>query len=207
MLCGSAFCLRRFCTFRLPRVGEGFGIDRSTVIKWRRRFRETGRIGRARIGGTRKAVLEPWREWLEERVNGRPDVTLAVLQAALPEKGVKISDVSISGFLRRIGPSYKKTVYASEQDRTDIRRKRDRWMRWRGKLDPERPVFVDETWIKTNMASLRGRSQRGQPLKAKVPHGHCKTMTFPAALRTGSVKAPCVFDGPINGLRFTAWVE
>ena len=89
-------------------VGEGFGIDRSTVIKWRRRFRETGRIGRARIGGTRKAVLEPWREWLEERVNGRPDVTLAVLQAALLEKGVKISDVSISSFLRRIGPSYKK---------------------------------------------------------------------------------------------------
>ena len=64
-------------------VGESFGIDRSTVIKWRRRFRETGRIGRAGIGGTRKAVLEPWREWLEERVNGRPDVTLAVLQAAL----------------------------------------------------------------------------------------------------------------------------
>ena len=83
MLCGSAFCLRRFCTFRLPRVGEGFGIDRSTVIKWRRRFRETGRIGRARIGGTRKAVLELWREWLEERVNSRPDVTLALLQAAL----------------------------------------------------------------------------------------------------------------------------
>ena len=21
------------------------------------------------------------------------------------------------------------------------------------------------------------------------------------------MKAPCVFDGPINGLRFTAWVE
>ena len=90
--------------------------------------------------------------------------------------------MSISGFLRRIGPSYKKTVYAGERDRTDIRRKRDRWMRWRGKLDPERPVFVDETWIKTN--GVLARAQQGAALKAKVPHGHCKTMTFPAT--------PCV---------------
>jgi len=57
------------------------------------------------------------------------------------------------------------------------------------------------------MAPLRGRSPRGTPLKAKVPHGHWKTMTFLAALRAGSVEAPCVFDGPVNGVRFTAWVE
>ena len=32
-------------------------------------------------------------------------------------------------------------------------------------------------------------------------------MTFLAALRTGGIKAPCVFDGPINGCLFQAWVE
>ncbi len=32
-------------------------------------------------------------------------------------------------------------------------------------------------------------------------------MTFLAALRHDGIEAPCVFDGPINGPRFTTWVE
>jgi putative transposase len=41
----------------------------------------------------------------------------------------------------------------------------------------------------------------------KVPHGHWKTQTFLAALRCDRVEAPCLFDGPINGERFLAYVE
>ena len=68
-------------------------------------------------------------------------------------------------------------------------------------------MFVDETWAKTNMAPLRGWCRRGERLKAKVPHGHWQTMTFLAALRHDRIDAPCVFDGPINGVSFLAWVE
>ena len=32
-------------------------------------------------------------------------------------------------------------------------------------------------------------------------------MTFLAALRHDGIEAPCVFDGPINGERFSAWVK
>jgi len=32
-------------------------------------------------------------------------------------------------------------------------------------------------------------------------------MTFLAALRSDRIDAPCVFDGPINGERFRAYVE
>jgi transposase len=42
---------------------------------------------------------------------------------------------------------------------------------------------------------------------AKVPHGHWKTATFLAALRNDRIEAPCLFDGPINGERFLAYVE
>jgi transposase len=68
-------------------------------------------------------------------------------------------------------------------------------------------VFIDETWAKTNMAPLRGWATRGKRLKAKVPHGHWQTMTFLAALRQDRIDAPCVFDGPINGASFLAYVE
>lgn len=57
------------------------------------------------------------------------------------------------------------------------------------------------------MTRLYGRSPRGQRLRATAPHGHWQTLTFLAALRHDRITAPCVFDGPINAQRFTAWVE
>ena len=32
-------------------------------------------------------------------------------------------------------------------------------------------------------------------------------MTFLAALRCDRIDAPCVFDGPVNAISFTAYVE
>jgi transposase len=49
--------------------------------------------------------------------------------------------------------------------------------------------------------------REGKRLKANVPHGHWKTLTFLAALRHDGLTAPCVFDGPINGESFLRYVE
>jgi transposase len=68
-------------------------------------------------------------------------------------------------------------------------------------------VFIDETWIKTNMAPLRGWAPKGRRLRAFAPHGHWRTLTFLGALRCDGLTAPCVFDGPINGQSFRAYVE
>jgi len=101
----------------------------------------------------------------------------------------------------------KKTVVASERDRPDVARRRAQWQAYQGRIDPERLVFIDETWTKTNMAPLRGWAQRGERLNAKVPHGHWQTMTFVAALRHDRIEAPWVLDGPINGEAFRTYVE
>ncbi len=68
-------------------------------------------------------------------------------------------------------------------------------------------MFIDETWVKTNMAPLRGWGPRGKRLRAKVPHRRWKTMTFIAALRHDRVDAPWLIDGPVNGERFRLYVE
>jgi transposase len=75
------------------------------------------------------------------------------------------------------------------------------------RVDPSRLVFIDETWTRTNMAPLRGWAARGERLKASVPHGHWKTMTFLAALRHDRVEAPWLLDGPIDGESFRTYVE
>lgn len=74
-------------------------------------------------------------------------------------------------------------------------------------LSVERLVFLDETWVKTNMTRPRGRALKGQRLIAKVPHGHWKTTTFLAALRVTGMTAPLVVDGAINGAVFLAYVR
>jgi len=106
----------------------------------------------------------------------------------------------------RRGSASKKTVFASEQARPDVARRRRRWKAGQGRIDARRLVFIDETWIKTNMAPLRGWAPRGRRLKALVPFGHWKTLTFVAALRCDRIAAPLVLDGPINGVAFHSYV-
>ncbi len=101
----------------------------------------------------------------------------------------------------------KKSLRAVEQGRADVARKRKRWKAWQSRFDPRRLVFIDETWIKTNMAPLRGWGPKGKRLRGFAPHGRWRTMTFLAALRCDGLTAPCVFDGPINGECFRAYVD
>ena len=105
------------------------------------------------------------------------------------------------------GCALKKTLFAVERARADIARHRKRWKAWQAKLDPERLVFIDETWIRTNMAPLRGWGPKGERVRGFAPHGRWHTLTFVGALRCDRFTAPCVFDGPINGVSFLAYVE
>jgi len=89
----------------------------------------------------------------------------------------------------------------------DIAAARCRWRRRQRRLNPKRLVFLDETWTKTNMTPLRGRSRRGERLLGAAPFGHWNTSTFLAGLRHDRIIAPAVFDGAINGHGFRAWVE
>jgi len=101
----------------------------------------------------------------------------------------------------------KKTLEASERAREDIAAARRLWAELQARLDIRRLVFLDETWMKTNMARLVGWAPRGQRLIGRVPHGHWKTTTFLAGLRHDRIVAPLVVDGAIDGTMFRAWVE
>jgi transposase len=98
-------------------------------------------------------------------------------------------------------------LVAREQDRPDVSRRRAQWRNYQGLIDPARLIFIDETWAKTNMTRTHGWAPRGARLVDRVPHGHWKTSTFLAGLRHDRIVAPCLFDGPINGERFLAYVE
>src|SRR5579872_2948707 len=101
----------------------------------------------------------------------------------------------------------KKSVVAGERDRPDVARRRAQWIKYQDRVEPERLVFIDETWTRTDMAPLRGWAPCGQRLVGKVPHGRWKTMTFLAALRHDRIEAPWLLEGPIDGESFTLYLE
>jgi transposase len=188
-------------------AAKQFGVAISTAIGWMQRVEETGSIAPGQMGGHKpKAISGEHAIWLSQRMkNG--DFTLRGLVAELAERGLKVDYRSVWEFVHAEELSFKKSVVAGERDRPDVARRRAQWTKYQDRVEPERLVFIDETWTRTDMAPLRGWAPRGHRLTAKVPHGRWKTMTFLAALRHDRIEAPWFIEGPIDGESFRLYVE
>jgi hypothetical protein len=88
-----------------------------------------------------------------------------------------------------------------------VKEKRRAWRERMPGLDPKKLVFLDETGANTKMTRRYGRAPRGERVVGRVPHGHWKTTTFVAALRSEGLVAPMVIDGAMNGDLFVAYVR
>src|SRR6266446_8895020 len=189
------------------RAAKQFGVGISTAINWVNRQRETGSVAPGQMGGHRpKAILGQYRIWLLQRIKDR-DFTLRGLVVELAERGLKVDYRSVWEFVHAEKLSFKKSVAPGERDRPDVARRRAQWIGYQNRVEPDRLVFIDETWARTDMAPLRGWALRGHRLPAKVPHGRWRTTTFLAALRHDRIVAPWLVDGPIDGESFRTYVE
>ena len=188
-------------------AAKQFGVAISTAINWVNRLRETGSVAPGKMGGHKpRAISGEHRVWLLQRIKDG-DFTLRGLVVELAERGLKVDYRSVWEFVHAEKLSFKKSVVAGERDRPDVARRRAQWTKYQGRIEPERLVFIDETWTKTNMAPLRGWAPCGERLIAKVPHGRWKTTTFLAALRHDRIDAPWLLEGPIDGESFRTYVE
>ena len=70
-----------------------------------------------------------------------------------------------------------------------------------------RLVFVDESGANTKMTRLRGRAMGGRRLVGRIPWGNYQTGTLISGIRLEGPCAPWLFEGPMNGGMFLAWVE
>lgn len=74
-------------------------------------------------------------------------------------------------------------------------------------LDHRRLLFLDESGAKTNMTRLYGRAPRGMRVRDSVPTGRWETTTMIAVVGRNGPQAPFVFDGPLDGDMFEAYVK
>jgi transposase len=91
-------------------VAARFEVAVSSVVKWSQRHRQTGSVAPGKVGGHRKPILEPHRDFIAERLAATPHLSLHGLKAELAARGVKVSHNTVWEFLRREGLRFKKNA-------------------------------------------------------------------------------------------------
>ena len=185
-------------------IAEFSGYCVAAVRRVRQQFRQRGTLQpQTHLCGRRALLTEERKRRLQGLLSKQPDATLAELGARM-DRPFRTSTMDL--WLRKLGWRYKKTLFAAEQNRPDVAEKRAKWHERLAVETAARLVFVDESGANTKMTRLRGRALGGQRLVARIPHGHYQTSTLISGIRLNGPCAPWLFDGPMNGEMFLAWV-
>jgi len=102
---------------------------------------------------------------------------------------------------------WDETIWGEEQERDDVKKKRQEWLDQLPELRPDKLVFIDESSAKTNMTLLRGRTKGGRRLFACAPHGHWCTTTMISSIRINGETAAMEFEGALDGISFYEYVR
>jgi transposase len=186
-------------------IARRFRVDVSCITRLLQLRRQTGSLQPRPHGGGRPPVLDSnGLERLRTLVRKRPDATLEQLRQGL---GLSGSIMIVWRALKKLDITVKKkSRYADERDRPDVRRKRRRFRRDVTAIDPKRLVFVDETGVTTAMTPAYGRAPRGQRVVASAP-ASWEAVTLTAAVGLDGARAPLAFPGATNETAFRAYVE
>jgi transposase len=89
-------------------AADRFGVSESVAIKWVERFERSGSRTARKMGGYRRPKLEPHREFLAALRTEKPDITQALCDRLLADRGAKADTSMMSRFFRREGVTLKK---------------------------------------------------------------------------------------------------
>ena len=78
-----------------------FGLGASSVSRWVNRFRERGHVEPDPRGGGRRSQVEAERERIVRILEACPELSSRALGEALAAEGVRFSDRTLRGFLKR----------------------------------------------------------------------------------------------------------
>lgn len=90
-------------------AAEVYEVAPSTVVKVRQRWRDTGAVTPAPMGGDQRShAVEAHGPTIMALIQKQPDLTLSEICAALVAKGVAVSRSALWRFFDRHGVSFKK---------------------------------------------------------------------------------------------------
>jgi transposase len=89
-------------------VAATYAVSLSSVVKWSVRFRRTGSVAPAKMGGYRPTILTAHRDFIHGRFAEEPNLPLRRLQKELADRNIKVSYGAIWKFVHAEGLSFKK---------------------------------------------------------------------------------------------------
>ena len=101
----------------------------------------------------------------------------------------------------------KKTLYAIEQNREDVKIKRDAWKESQPEMNIDQLVFLDESGVNTGMTRLYGRSFSNERIIDYTHDVRFERTTILSSIRANGNMVPLVFEGALNGEFFKAYIS
>ena len=101
----------------------------------------------------------------------------------------------------------KKTLHANEQNREDVRIKRELWKSEQPQMDRDKLVFLDESSINTGMTRLYGRAPANERVVDYTPDVRFERTTILSSVRANGDMVPLVFEGALNGEFFKEYIS
>ena len=100
----------------------------------------------------------------------------------------------------------KKTLYPTEQQRDDVKMKRDVWMSEQPEMALDKLVFIDETGINTGMTRLYGRASSNRRVVDYTPDVRFARTTVLSSVRASAEMVPLIFECALDGEQFREYV-
>jgi transposase len=180
-------------------------VNKSTVTKLWALYRKTGGYEARPHPGRKPALSAGQLEQVARKIDGQPDITLREL---IDELNLPVCVSALCRTVRgKLGYRFKKTRHAAEQNRADVKARREEWKDASPALDAEKLVFLDESGVNTGMTRLYGRGEPGVRVVDYVPDVRFERTSILSSLRLDGEMVPIVFEGALNGEFFKEYVS
>jgi len=93
----------------------------------------------------------------------------------------------------------KKTVCAAEQNREDVKQKREEWKEFQRTVDPTKLIFLDESGVNIGMTRRYGRAAKNQRVMDALPDVRFVRTTILLSVRMDGTIVPIIFEDALNG--------
>ena len=98
-------------------------------------------------------------------------------------------------------------MHAIEQNREDVKAKRDAWRKYQSEMYIDKLVFLDESGINTGMTRLYGRSSSNERVIDYMPDVRFERISILSSIRANGDMVPLVFEGALNGELFKEYIS
>jgi len=186
-----------------------FKLSWNSVRRWVALERTTQSLAPLphKVGPDPKIPASQWAD-LKNLVMEKPDRTLPELSLEWNKRhNTNVHPSSMGRALIRAGMRFKKTLRASERDRTDILAKEAAFIKEIAAIPPQDLVFLDEAGAHLGMTRTHAHAPLGERAICKHSLSYQSNISMVGAIILKGICELYPYDGSIDGERFLSFLE